>query len=70
VREAVEDAWFERRVTLVRYRSSDGTVSDRRVRVRGLTMERSLTLVHCDDLERGERRTLRLDRVERATLER
>jgi hypothetical protein len=32
-------------------------------------MERSLTMVHCDDLERRERRTLRLDRVERATLE-
>lgn len=69
VREAVEDAWFERRVTWLRYRSSDGTVSERRVRVRGLTMERSLTLVHCDDLERGERRTLRLDRVERARLD-
>ncbi len=32
-------------------------------------MERSLTMVHCDDLERGEPRTLRLDRIERATLE-
>jgi hypothetical protein len=44
-------------------------VKDRRMRVRGLTMERSLTMVHCDDLERGERRTLRLDRIERAKLE-
>lgn len=69
VREAVEDAWFERRVTRVRYRSSDGTISERRLRVRALTMERSLTLVHCDDLERNERRTFRLDRMERATLE-
>jgi len=25
--------------------------------------------VHCDDLGRGEKRTLRLDRIERATLE-
>src|SRR5262249_50609352 len=69
VREAMEDAWFERRVTRIRYRASDGTLSERRVRVRGITMERSLTLVHCDDLDRGERRTLRLDRVERANLE-
>jgi predicted DNA-binding transcriptional regulator YafY len=69
VREAVEDAWFERRVTRIRYRASDGAVTDRRVRVRGLTMERSLTLVHCDDLERGDRRTLRLDRIEKATLD-
>jgi predicted DNA-binding transcriptional regulator YafY len=65
----VEDAWFERRVTRIRYRASDGAVTDRRIRVRGLTMERSLTMVHCDDLERGERRTLRLDRIERASLE-
>ena len=56
-------------MTRIRYRASDGTLSERRVRVRGITMERSLTLVHCDDLERGERRTLRLDRVERANLE-
>ena len=35
VREAVEDAWFERRVTRIRYRASDGTISDRRVRVAG-----------------------------------
>jgi predicted DNA-binding transcriptional regulator YafY len=65
----VEDAWFERRVTRIRYRASDGVVSERRVRVRGLTMERSLTLVHCDDLDRAERRTLRLDRIEKATLD-
>ena len=69
VRETVEDAWFERRVTRIRYRASDGTVTERQVRVRGLTMERSLTMVHCDDLSRGEKRTLRLDRIERATLE-
>jgi predicted DNA-binding transcriptional regulator YafY len=68
VRELVEDAWFERRPLWIHYRSSDGTVSERTVRVRALTMERTMTMVHCDDLDRGERRTFRLDRIEQAAL--
>jgi predicted DNA-binding transcriptional regulator YafY len=63
VREAVEDAWFERREIRVHYRSSDGTRSERTVRVRGITMERSLTLLHCEDVARREPRTFRLDRI-------
>ena len=63
VREAVEDAWFERREICIHYRSSDGTPSERTVRVRGITMERSLTLLHCEDVARREPRTLRLDRI-------
>jgi predicted DNA-binding transcriptional regulator YafY len=68
VRESVEDAWFERRPLWIRYRASDGTPTERTVRVRALTMERTMTMVHCDDLDLGERRTFRLDRIERATL--
>ncbi len=63
VREAVEDAWFERRAVRIQYRSADGTPSERTVRVRGLTMERSLTLLHCEDMDRREPRVLRLDRI-------
>jgi predicted DNA-binding transcriptional regulator YafY len=69
VREAVEDAWFERRVLRIRYRASDGTLSERPVRVRSLTMERTMTLVHCDDLYRDEKRSFRLDRMEWARFE-
>ncbi len=69
VREAVEDAWFERRPVRLQYRAADGTASVRTVLVRGLTMERSLTLLHCEELDRGERRSLRLDRIVQATLE-
>jgi predicted DNA-binding transcriptional regulator YafY len=65
VREAVEDAWFERRAVRIQYRASDGTPSERTVQVHGLTMERSLTLLHCEDVELHERRTLRLDRIVR-----
>ncbi len=63
VREAVEDAWFERSPVCVQYRAADGTLSTRTLLVRGLTMERSLTLLHCEDVGLGERRSLRLDRV-------
>jgi len=67
VREAMEDAWFERSPVRVEYRAADGTVSQRTVQVRGITMERSSTLMHCEDLNRVERRSLRLDRIVRAT---
>jgi predicted DNA-binding transcriptional regulator YafY len=63
VREAVEDAWFERRAVRIHYRDQDGTPSERTVRVRGLTMERSLTLLHCEDVDRRAPRHLRLDRI-------
>ena len=69
VREAMEDAWFERRVLRIRYRGSDGALSERPVRVRSLTMERTMTLVHCDDLDRNEKRSFRLDRMEWARFE-
>jgi predicted DNA-binding transcriptional regulator YafY len=63
VREAVEEAWFEHQEICVRYRSSDGSLSERTVHVRGITMDRALTLLHCTDVARDEPRTLRLDRI-------
>ncbi len=69
VREAVEDAWFERRPVCIHYRAADGTSTTRTMQVRGLTMERSLTLLHCEDVSGGERRSLRLDRIVQAVPE-
>jgi predicted DNA-binding transcriptional regulator YafY len=68
VREALEEAWFGRRTVRFRYRASDGEVTLRHVRVTGLTMERTMTHVHCDDLDKGEPRHFRLDRIEWAEL--
>ncbi len=65
VREAVEDAWFERTPVRVHYRAADGTASQRTLQIRAITMERSLTLVHCEEPGHGERRSLRLDRIVR-----
>jgi predicted DNA-binding transcriptional regulator YafY len=66
VRRAVERAWFEGTPLALRYRRSDGVLTERTVRVTGLVMERSMTLVVCDDLGKGEPRQLRLDRIEAA----
>jgi predicted DNA-binding transcriptional regulator YafY len=68
VRQAVEEAWFTRQPVRVRYRRAEGTVGQRVVGVVGVTMERHATLVHCLDVHTGERRHLRLDRIDEATL--
>jgi predicted DNA-binding transcriptional regulator YafY len=66
VREAVEQAWFERAVLLIRYRSGSGEITNRRVRIERVIMERSLTLLDVMDLDKNEGRQLRLDRIETA----
>ncbi len=66
VRRAVEEAWFGRRSRRVRYRRSSGEVGERVVQVTGVVMERHATLVACTDDRTGERRHLRLDRIDEA----
>ena len=68
IRRSVEQAWFEQRPLRIEYRRSTFEVTSRVVLVRGVIMERSMTLLECDDLDSGERRNFRLDRVDRATL--
>jgi predicted DNA-binding transcriptional regulator YafY len=67
VRRAVEQAWFEQSALRIRYRDGRGVATARTVRVRGVTMERTMTVLHCDDLDKGESRDFRLDRVESAS---
>lgn len=69
VRKAVEQAWFERRPLRVHYRDAEGRASEKEVRVVGVVMERTLTLLTCTDLKNGDKRTLRLDRIERAEVD-
>ena len=66
VREAVEQAWFERRFLSIRYRDTEGNVTTRMVQIEQVSMERSLTLLTCSDQTSGGRRTFRLDRIEHA----
>lgn len=68
VREGVEQAWFERQPLEIRYRDSSGKVSTRTVRITSVLMERTLTLLTCEDFESGTSRTFRLDRIESARM--
>jgi len=68
VRRAVETAWFEQLPLKIRYHGADGITTDRAVRIRSAVMERTMTFLNCDDLDKGEPRQFRLDRIERADI--
>ena len=68
VRVAVERAWFEKAPLRLLYRGTDGRISDRRVRLEKVVLERTITLLNCVDLDKGESRQFRLDRVLSASL--
>jgi predicted DNA-binding transcriptional regulator YafY len=68
VRRAVEQAWFEHLPLRVEYRRKSFERWSRELMVRGLIMERSMILLECDDVDSGQRRHVRLDHIERATV--
>ena len=68
VRRALEEAWFEGAVLRIRYEGARETTT-RRVRIQSVVMERSETLVNAQDLEKGEPRQFRLDRIIQASVE-
>jgi predicted DNA-binding transcriptional regulator YafY len=65
VQAAVETAWFESRALRIVYAKTSGA-SPRLVRIRNLVFDRSVTLLNCIDLETGNDRQFRLDRIEQA----
>lgn len=67
VRSAVEEAWLGRRPLFLRYQGVRG-LSERRVRVETVVMERGETLLNCFDLDKGEARQFRLHLIEEARL--
>lgn len=68
VRQAVETAWFEERPLRIEYQKNAYTFTPRLVRIRNLVFDRALTLLNCVDLELGEDRQFRLDKIARATV--
>ncbi len=68
VRRAVETAWFEDRALRIDYQKNAYTFVPRLVRIRNLVFDREVTLLNCVDLELGEDRQFRLDRVSAATV--
>lgn len=69
VRAAVEAAWFEDRPLRIHYvKVAYDPPAVRTVRIRNLVFDRAVTLLNCVDLERGEDRQFRLERITRAEL--
>jgi predicted DNA-binding transcriptional regulator YafY len=66
VRSAVERAWFEQQPLRITYVNSSSVECERRIRLHGVHMERHETHLDASDLESGERRPFRLDRITRA----
>ncbi len=68
VRDAVETAWFESRPLRIIYVKSGNRESPRLVRIRNLVFDRAVTLLNVVDLETGQDRQFRLDRIRQATV--
>ncbi len=66
VRRAIEQAWFESRVLLIRYRGANDLTTTRHVRLQQIVMDRSETRINALDLEKNEKRQFLLDRIEHA----
>jgi predicted DNA-binding transcriptional regulator YafY len=68
IRRVIEEAWFEQRPVRVKYRRSDGSSNARTVRIARVLMERTMTVLECEDVVTREVRGVRLDRVDDAEL--
>jgi predicted DNA-binding transcriptional regulator YafY len=68
VRRAIEAAWFEGRALRIVYKKASGVDSARTIKIRNLVFDRAVTLLNTVDLDSGQDRQFRLDRVQSATL--
>jgi predicted DNA-binding transcriptional regulator YafY len=66
VRAAIERAWFEQQPLAITYVDGNFVERSREVRIEGVSMDRHETRIDAVDLENGERRQFRLDRITRA----
>ena len=68
VLDAVETAWFEQRALRIVYEKKAWELAPRLVRIRNLVFDRAQTLLNCLDLETGQDRQFRLDKIKQATV--
>lgn len=68
VRDAIETAWFESRALRIVYEKKVWELTPRLVRIRSLVFDRQITLLNCTDLESGQDRQFRLDKIKQATV--
>jgi len=66
IQSAIETAWFESRALKIVYEKANNTASPRLVRIRNMVFDRQVTLLNCVDLETGNDRQFRLDRISAA----
>jgi predicted DNA-binding transcriptional regulator YafY len=66
VRSAIERAWFERQPLRITYVDRNFVETTRVIRIESVAMDRHETRIDSVDLDSGERRQYRLDRIERA----
>jgi predicted DNA-binding transcriptional regulator YafY len=66
VRAALERAWFERQPLLVTYVDGNFIETKRRIRVESVAMDRHETRIDTVCLDTGDKRQLRLDRIQHA----
>jgi predicted DNA-binding transcriptional regulator YafY len=63
VRAAIERAWFEQQPLRVTYVDGNFIETTRNVRIQAVLMDRHETRIDVVDLDDGERRRMRLDRI-------
>ena len=68
VRAACERAWFEQQPLRITYVDSNFIQSTRVVRIRSVIMDRTQTRIDAVDLDKGEERHFRLDRIKQAVV--
>jgi predicted DNA-binding transcriptional regulator YafY len=66
VRTALERAWFEQRPLHIIYVDGNFVETRRTIRIEAVALDRHETRIDALDLESGERRQFRLDRIQRA----
>jgi predicted DNA-binding transcriptional regulator YafY len=66
VRAALERAWFEQQPLRITYVDGDFIETTRDIRILGVVMDRHETRLDAVDVQSGEQRHFRLDRIERA----
>jgi predicted DNA-binding transcriptional regulator YafY len=64
IRRIVEEAWFEQKPVHLVYRRGDGSSNARTVHIVRVLMERTMTVIEVRDIESGEVRGVRLDRID------
>jgi predicted DNA-binding transcriptional regulator YafY len=68
VRLVIERAWFEQQPLRITYVDGNFIETKRNVRIASVAMDRHETRIDAVDLEKGERRQFRLDRISHAEL--